>query len=74
MCIIRHINSLENISNYLPFNLYLSNRSFIFQLRPVYTCNFCCDFQCYFRLFIDVKEWINNGCSEYMFLHPNIRV
>ena len=41
--------------------------------RPIYTCNFCCDFQCDF-LFTDVKEWINNKWSEYMFLHLNIRV
>ena len=35
---------------------------------------FCCDFQCDFLL-TDVKEWIiNNECSEYMFLHLNIRV
>ncbi len=46
----------------------------VLDLRPVYTCNFRCDFQCDFRLLTDVKERINNECSEYMFLHLNIRV
>ena len=27
-------------------------------LRPVYTCNFSCDFPCNFLLFIDVNEWL----------------
>ena len=43
-------------------------------LRPVYICNFCCDFQCDFLLLTDVKERINNECSEYMFPQLNIRV
>ena len=50
-------------------DILIPRRSF----RPVYTCNFCCDFQCDFLLLTDVKEWINNKCSEYMFLHLNIR-
>ena len=43
-------------------------------VRPIYTCNFCCDFQCDFLLLTDVKEWISNECSEYRFLPLNIRV
>ena len=39
-------------------------------LRPIYTCNFPCDF----LLLTDVKEWINNEYSEYMFLYLNICV
>ena len=31
-------------------------------------------FQCDFLHLTDVKESINNECSEYMFLHLNIRV
>ena len=29
------------------------------KLRPVYTCDFCCDFMRDFRLLIDVNEWIS---------------
>ena len=54
----------------LLFILY----SMLTLLRPVYTCNFRCGFQCDFRLWTDVKEWDNNECSEYMFLHLNIPV
>jgi hypothetical protein len=35
--------------------------------------NFC-DFQCDFLLLIDVKEWINNGCSDYMFLMTGLLI
>ncbi len=33
----------------------------MFSLRP--------DFQCDFFLMIDVNEWINNECAEYMLPH-----
>ena len=38
----------------------------IVPLRPVYTCNICCVFQCDFLLLTDVKEEIDNECSEYI--------
>ena len=41
-------------------------------VRPVYTCNFCYDFQCDFLLLIDVNEWTNNECAECMLPHLNI--
>ena len=37
-------------------------------VRPVYTCNFCCDF----LLLIDVSEWINNECAKCVLPHLNI--
>ena len=47
------------------FLAFFSRGAINFILRPVYTCNFCGDFQCDFLLSTDVKEWINNECSEY---------
>ncbi len=38
-------------------------------LRPVYTCNFCRDFQCNFLLLIDVNEWITSECAECILPH-----
>ena len=35
----------------------------VWPLRPVYTCNFCCDFRCDFLL-MDVNEWMSYECSD----------
>ena len=53
---------------------YKANNTSIFKtnLRPVYTCNFWCDFQRDFRLLMDENEQMSYECSEYMFLHLNI--